>query len=101
MANWKYKLKSGKALRDAINAEDNVDTLNALRDCFEEIHRAMPDMYDEDELEDDINEIENQLDNCENYADYDMTLDDVEDAVNYMLEEFYDLCDAYRIWVDI
>ena len=101
MANWKYKLKSGKALRDAINAEDNVDTLNALRACFEEIHQAMPDMYDEDELEDDINEIENQLDNCENYVDYDMTLDDVEDAINYMLNGFYDLCDGYRIWVGL
>ena len=101
MANWKYKLKSGKALRDAIDAEDNVETLNALRACFEEIHRAMPDMYDEDDLEDDINEIENQLDNCENYADYDMTYDDIEDEINYMLNGFYDLCDSYRIWVGL
>ena len=101
MAKWKYTLKNGKALRDAINKASNEDTLEALRKCYEEIHEAMPDEYTEEDLYRDIEDIENQLDNCENYEDYDMTEDDVQDEVNYLLSHFYDLCDGLRIWVDL
>lgn len=101
MAKWRYILKNGKALRDAINKDSNEETLEALRKCYEEIHEAMPDEYTEEDLYRDIDEIENQLDNCENYEDYDMTEDDVQDEVNYLLSNFYDLCDGLRIWVEL
>jgi hypothetical protein len=101
MAKWKYTLKNGKALRNAINKDSNEETLEALRKCYEEIHEAMPDEYTEEDLYRDIDDIENQLDNCENYFDYDMTEDDVQDEVNYLLSNFYDLCDGLRIWVDL
>lgn len=61
----------------------------------------MPDIYDEDDLENDLEELDNQLDNCKNYEDCSMTEDDVQDEINYMLRQFYDLCDDLRIWVDL
>lgn len=101
MRKWKYKLFTGKALREAISEDSNEATLEALRACFRKIHRAMPDWYDEDDLENDCAEIDNQLDNCENYADYDMTEDDVQNGINYLLRHFYDFCDCNGIWVGL
>lgn len=101
MANWKYKLVTGKALRDAIDNEDSKNTLNCLRKCYEEIHKLMPDLYDEDDLADDISEIDNQLDNLENYEEYDMTEEDCQDEINYLLQDFYDYCDDNRIWIGL
>ena len=101
MRKWKYKLFTGKALREAISEDSNEATLEALRTCYEEIHRVMPDWYDEDDLENDCAEIDNQLDNCKNYADYDMTEDDVQNGINYLLRDFYDFCDCNGIWVGL
>lgn len=101
MRRWKYTLTTGKILRDAIQNDSNEATLKALEYCYKEIHRAMPDWYTEADLEEDLEEIENQLDNCENYDDYDMTDDEVQDEINYMLREFYDFCDANNIWVEL
>ena len=99
---WNYTLKNGKALRRAIENEDNVEVLNLLKKCYEEINNFLPDdLYDENDLYNDISEIDNQLDNCENYADYDMTYEDVTDEIDYLLQNFYDLCDANKIWVEL
>lgn len=101
MRRWKYELFTGKSLREAIQNDSNMETLKALGNCYKEIHRAMPDWYTEADLEEDMAEIENQLDNCENYEEYDMTEDDVQDEINYMLRNFYDFCDCNGIWVGL
>lgn len=101
MRKWKYELFTGKALREAISEDSNEATLEALRACYKEIHRVMPDWYTEADLEEDIAEIENQLDNCENYEEYDMTEDDVQEEINYLLRHFYDFCDFNSIWVGL
>lgn len=101
MSRWKHHIKNGKKLRKAINDDDNVQTLEALKECYKEINRIMVLIFDDDDLEDILSEIDNQLDNCENYEDYDMTEDDVQDEINYLLRQFYDLCDEMRIWVDL
>lgn len=101
MKRWKYTLIAGKNLREAIHYDSNVETLLALKKCYEEIHKVIPKLYNEDELKNDIEEIENQLDNCENYKDYDMTEDDVQKEINYMLRDFYDFCDTNNIWVGL
>ena len=85
----------------AINDDDNVQTLEALKECYKEINRIMVSVFDDDDLEDILSEIDNQLDNCKNYEDYDMTEDDVQDEINYLLRQFYDFCDDWRIWVDL
>lgn len=101
MGKWEYKLNSGVTLRDAIDANSKEETLNALRKCYQEIHEKIPDDYDDDDLDDDIADIDNELDNLENYEDYDMTLDDIEDNINGLLNKFYDYCDAFKIWVGL
>lgn len=96
---WKYRLKSGAYLRDIIDDGSNEDTLKALKNCYKEIHKLIPDIYDEDDLENDIEEIDNQLDNCENYLECDMTEEDIITEINYMLRNFYNFCDDNNIWV--
>ncbi len=99
MSKWKYELESGANLRKAIDDDDNVLTLDALAECYKEIHRRMPEAYGKYELENDLDEIENQRDNLENHDEYEMSLKDCEDDINYLLRDFYDFCDANRIWV--
>ena len=101
MAKWKYTLKNGNALRKAINDEDIEKILNTLKDCYTEVSAAMPDYFDEYDLEDKIADIDNELDNYYNYTNYDMTLQDVEDNVDGQLDNFYDFCDDLRVWVDL
>ena len=101
MRRWTYKLMTGKQLRQAISDDDMTATLDALKECWEEINKAMPDIYDEDDLEDDLEELDNQLDNCKNYEDYSMTEDDVQDEINWQLSRLYDFCDEWGIWVEV
>lgn len=101
MSKWKYNLSTGKALRDAVDNDDNLGTLKALINCYEEIHNILPNVYDEDDLEYDIADIKDQMDNLENYEDYDMTEEDVQEEINILLDDFYNFCDGVRIWVDL
>lgn len=101
MRRWTYKLMTGKQLRQAISDDDMTATLDALKECWEEINKAMPDIYDNDDLVNDLEELDNQLDNCTNYEDYSMTEDDVQDEINYILRNFYDFCDDNNIWITL
>lgn len=101
MRRWAYKLMTGKQLRQSISDDDMTATLDALKECWKEINKAMPDIYDEDDLEDELEELDNQLDNCKNYEDYSMTEDDVQEEINYMLRNFYDFCDGNNIWITL
>lgn len=98
---WTYTLKSGKALREAIDNDDNLATLEALKACWQEIHDNYPDSYDDYDLERDLADIENEMDNIMNFDDYDLTDEDIEDNINYMLDNLYDFCDGYNIWVEL
>ena len=95
MAKWEYTLKNSKALRSAIDEEDYYGIVEALKDSYTEIHQALPDVYDEDDLERDIEELDILLENLEDSDG------GAEDEVDYALNEFYDLCDNIRVWVEI
>lgn len=101
MRRWTYKLMTGKQLRQAISDDDMVATLNTLKECWKEIRKTMPDVYDADDLVNDLEELDNQLDNCENYEDYSMTEDDIQDEINWQLSRLYDFCDEWGIWVEV
>lgn len=102
MANWKYKLNSGTTLREAIQDDDSRETLLALKKCYKELNSLLPDnIYNEDKMEEDLYEAANQLDNLDNYADYDMTEEDCENEINFLLSRFYDFCDSNGVWVNI
>ena len=101
MANWKYRLKVGSDLREAISDENYEDVLKYLEKAWREINKQFPEDYEEDELNEDIADIANERDNLYYYEDYDMTYDDVIDNIDYLCNELYDFCDAERIWIEI
>ena len=74
-----------KRLRTAVDEENSRDVLDALKDGYYWIAQQDDFSYDETDAENDTEDF-----------DY---IDDDEEEVNYKLNEFYDLCDALRIWV--
>ena len=84
---WSYKLKSGKALRQAVDDEDYDAVKDGLIAAYKEINEAMPEYFDESDLEQAIFDLEG--------------LDLDEDELNFALNDFYDLCDNLGIWVDM
>lgn len=74
-----------KKLRNAIDEENLRDVLDAIKDGYYWIAQQDDYSYDETDVESDIEDF-----------DY---IDDNEEAVNYELDKFYDVCDALRIWV--
>lgn len=103
MANWKYTLKNSSLLRNAIRNEDPKAVLDALERIWIEIysHFDNENIYSNAELEDDLENINNERDNLDYYEEYDMTLEDVIENIDYLCNELYDFCDAERIWIDI
>lgn len=101
MTKWKYRLKTGSDLREAINDENYEDILKYLEKSWREINKKFPNDYEDDELNNDIADIENERDNLLNYEDYDMTMEDVEENINYLLTNLYDYCDNMGIWIEI
>lgn len=95
MKKWKYTLKNGIALREAIDKEDMKRVLEILLDCYDEImNYFVKEGYTEPE--DRNYEYENYTEDIImelNSEEYD------EDLINWLLSEFYDLCDIYNIWV--
>lgn len=83
---WDYKLKTGSRLRKAIESEDLYDTLFALRLCYDELVDA--GFISEDDYE-------YYTENFDMYDEEDV------DSVDFELNEFYDLCDNLRVWVEI
>ena len=89
--DWKYELQSTDELMQAIDSEDYVGVINALRDCYQElldVELITPEDFD------------NYTEDFDLYGDF-SDWDDPESTVNYELEQFYDLCDNIRAWVGI
>jgi hypothetical protein len=89
MANWKYTLNSGSALRKAIDNEDEEQVVKCLLLCYQELQNKLT----EEDKDYRGMEIEDTIFNLENF-------DDGED-VNEYLEYFYDLCDELRAWIEV
>lgn len=89
MANWKYTLRFGKNLREAIDAGDVKLVVRCLIVCYHELFNRMSD-DDKDWYESDI---EGAIFNLENF-------DEGEDVDDY-LAYFYDFCDDLGAWVSI
>ena len=115
MAEWRYKLEfHGKDLREKINnggedLESCKATLQALKDCYDQIKRLVKD--DWWNFESDYDSLEYYIDvlnNPDEGAREDALLDGgyngfnpALECVNDSLRAFYDLCDYYRIWVGV
>ena len=89
MANWRYTLKCGTELREAIHDEDCDRILDNIETAWKEIHKRFPDEYEDYELDSDLEDIE-----C-------VREDASEGEINHLLRNLYDYCDYYRIWVEL
>lgn len=111
MAKWIYICKGGTELRNLISRagtwEMSIEIIHQLQRCYEEIIDNYPweDEYDRDEFQEiheclngDDGIIECWINGTEDIEEY--GFDDDMDLVDARLEEFYNLCDSYRIWVE-
>lgn len=91
MANWKYTLPNQlrAQLKSNIDNSDYYEILSTLRECYDWI-LANVEEYDEWEYDRDIEDIEF-------WSESELTEDD-EEEIDYLLSNFYDVCDGYRIW---
>ncbi len=89
MARWNYQLKSGASLRRAINDGDPISVLDQLFRCYEELRSE--GIIDEDDFDSYTGDFEL----------YDEGDEDLEDTVDYELDNFYDLCDNIGVWIPL
>ena len=99
MSKWAVTIMSGKALRDAIYNDDTEKCYECLKDCYQELHDALPDEFTDVDLDMRLADIEEQLEIFHNLDDYDVDKEECEEEFNYLLDDFYDLCDDLRVWV--
>lgn len=94
--NWKYKLKSGIALRDAICSEDLEQVVNCLLACCVELNRKLRG-EDKSNYTLDIEDI------YEGLAAFEIneSEEENEEAINDYLEQFYDICDSVGAWIEM
>lgn len=86
--NWNYTLKSGVALRNAIDSEDVDEILTQLHNAYDELHSVgIIDDLDFSRAVDDLDDVE--------------LADDIEDAIDFELTNLYDLCDNLNVWVAV
>lgn len=107
MANWKYRLEySGKNLRNLINdggqtLENIVAIYNQIITCLEYLQKRLTksdiDIW-KDEIENMIEELRCE---CPDLQDESLEYADEEENLNYHLRDFYDLCDAARVWIGV
>lgn len=93
---WDYVLKSGVALRRAIQDEDIEGIRQGLIDCYNELFEN--DLIDEYERDEWVEEVED-ADFAGEYNDDDFYGDYDEDLVDYELDQLYDLCDNINVFV--
>lgn len=98
MKEWKYTLKNGKILREAIKEEDYEKILITLKECYIEIL----DFF----VKEGLTELENRDDEYEEYIEnINVLLGDVdiieEDDIDYELSLLYELCDNTNIWIEL
>lgn len=112
MAKWIYICKGGTELRrlidDADTWENSVEIIRQLKRCYQEIidNYDWEDDWDKGEFQEALELLEGDdviIESCanglEDFDDY--GFEDDEEFVNERLREFYDLCDSYRIWVEV
>lgn len=89
-AHWNYTLKCGNALRTAIDNGDAEEVINQLWNGYKELLEA--DIIDDMDYE---NYTEDLID-----SEY-WEEDELEDNVDWALDNFYDLCDNVSVWIPL
>lgn len=106
MTEWKYKLEyHGKLLREYIKKEQTVENIIAIYRqmivCLErwkEILKKEDKEYWEYNIDTMIEDLQCATPDLE---DEELCYEDEEENLNYYLGDFYDLCDAARVWIGV
>lgn len=86
---WTHTLSSGTELRNKINAGDAMGVLDCIEDCYGELlDKGFIDDYDYESA-------------IEDFELYDAEDDNIEENVDYELDNLYDLCDYLGVWIPI
>lgn len=87
---WRYTLRNGAKLRNAIDLEDGEGIRDALLACYKELlDKDFIDEYDYDDWTEEIRDAD--------WEDEYGNLDD--DAIDFELDQLYDLCDNIDVFV--
>jgi len=97
MSKWAVTLNSGKDLREAIDKEDIIWCFECLKACYQELHDKMPSVFTDVDLDMALEDIDIQLSDLDDPDMY----EDAEAEFNYLLNDFYDLCDNLRVWIGL
>lgn len=95
MAQWKYTITSGTALREAIEDGDTECTVACLLACCLELYNKLSKA----DLEDCDYELEDIIESLKMWTPSDDE-DDME-IINTYLGDFYEICDSIRAWISI
>lgn len=107
MGKWIYKLKRGSELRrlveEAETTENLLEILQKLKNCYQEILTSYPfeDEYDKYDIQEALNFLEGDDEIIQEKELGEYGFENAEDLIDNRLEEFYNLCDDYRIWVEL
>ena len=105
MREGNYTCKLGTKLRESAMNGDVSGTICMLKACIGEIVHHYEMEYKSSDLVADFDDlyftVGNDQEQVEDWASYDGYYDEPEELVNADLEEFYDLCDEYDIWVEM
>lgn len=95
MAQWKYTITSGTALREAIEDGDTECTVWCLLQCCLELHFKLSKA----DLDDCAYELEDIIESLKMWT----PLDDEDDTeiIDTYLGDFYEICDSVRAWISM
>ena len=93
MRIYSFSLDSEHELISAVETKDKDEILNALKNCYKEVYKKIPDKYSEIDLYRNLREI-NHL---PNYDCFNMTDDDYIHAICDLLRKFSNFCEDYDI----
>ena len=107
-AEWRHELSSGTELRKALEDFDDYDiktaipALDALIKACDEAKQYV-DEYDAKQLEGIKDEVMSHRDTISdsNFDEDEYENYEPQEEIDYLLDKFYDICDANKIWVKL
>ena len=107
-AEWRHELSSGTELRKALEDFDDFDiktaipALDALIKACDEAKQYV-DEYDAKQLEGIKDEVMSHRDTISdsNFDEDEYENYEPQEEIDYLLDQFYDICDANKIWVKL
>lgn len=107
MVKWKYTLNMGRDLRKSVIAKNSSKTIQLIRFlCISLLDKLTHD--DKEQYSDDLKELIELLEGEEIVIKYEPNVvidnwgfDSLNELVDDRLEQFYDICNRCRCWIEV